>query len=584
MNERRQDFELLQRFTRESAQAAFSELVQRHLDLVFATAMRKVDDTGAAQEVAQNVFTALARKAWRFAPDDSVPAWLHKAALLESKSWLRGELGRRRREETAAELGTTMKSADDHPAFHALVPLLDEALLSLREKDRIALLLRYYEKQSLRNVGAAMGVSEDTAQKRVQSALEKLTEFFKRRGYRTATVAATAAALKYTAVSTSAIVASAVLSTVLKSAPPALTGLSAWVARLAGLTQVQTAVLCLVMTIAPSWWQWKEHRVAQEELPRGRTRLLAAQADSASLQADVERLRSEAAKLEQSLVQANEAAARAAASAQAFAAWKQKARSAFLAADYRWSDDSAFVRIPKVILPELSDLIQLATVSPPGVVNPFMGELLCLTPAERQTMEDILQRVAELQRGEKGEVHEIDKPVGGRIVAAKLFSPDPTGKTGPEAEQRFAQMLTDIQNILGEERFPVLPSRVRKANCETLNGMLIPAPKTTISASVENDENGIPQVKWTIVGDATPASGAPAPTTNASGGKVYSQNLVGYANGNATLSAFLPEGDQDQRKKATNSTAIRIPPAVQQRMSAWFQEQAARRLGGKEKP
>src|SRR6185436_3354149 len=110
MNERRQDFELLRRFTREGEQSAFADVVRRHLDLVFATALRKVDDAGAAQEIAQNVFSALARKAWRFAPGDSLPAWLHKTALLESKSWLRGELRRRRREETAVELGTTMKT------------------------------------------------------------------------------------------------------------------------------------------------------------------------------------------------------------------------------------------------------------------------------------------------------------------------------------------------------------------------------------------------------------------------------------------------------------------------------------------
>src|SRR5436305_9521567 len=141
MNERREDFELLQRFVRQGQQAAFSSVVRRHLDLVYGTAYRKVGDQGAAEEVAQNVFAALARKAWRFAPDDSLPAWLHKAALLESKSWLRGELRRRERENTAAELGTTMKSPDDQPALSALVPLLDDGLLSLREKDRAALLL-----------------------------------------------------------------------------------------------------------------------------------------------------------------------------------------------------------------------------------------------------------------------------------------------------------------------------------------------------------------------------------------------------------------------------------------------------------
>ena len=100
-----------------------------------------------------------------------------------------------------------MKTPEDQPAFHALVPMLDEALLSLREKDRTALLLRFYESQSLRDVGAAFGVSEDTARKRVQSALEKLSEFFKRRGFKTATVAAITAALQRAAVSTSTAMA-----------------------------------------------------------------------------------------------------------------------------------------------------------------------------------------------------------------------------------------------------------------------------------------------------------------------------------------------------------------------------------------
>jgi len=78
------------------------------------------------------------------------------------------------------------------------------ASLALGTPDRTALLLRFYENHSLRDVGAAFGVSEDTAQKRVQSALEKLAEFFKRRGFKTATVAAAAAALQNTATTSSA--------------------------------------------------------------------------------------------------------------------------------------------------------------------------------------------------------------------------------------------------------------------------------------------------------------------------------------------------------------------------------------------
>src|SRR2546425_1421019 len=159
MNGRLEDFELLRKFTREGEQSAFAEVVRRHLDLVYATALRKLEDSGAAEEVAQNVFVALARKAWRFAADDSLPAWLYRATLLEAKQWLRSELRRRRREQAAALLGTMMNTPEDQPATRALLPLLDEALLSLREADRTALLLRYYESRPFREIGAELGVS-----------------------------------------------------------------------------------------------------------------------------------------------------------------------------------------------------------------------------------------------------------------------------------------------------------------------------------------------------------------------------------------------------------------------------------------
>ena len=91
MNERHQDCELLRAFVRQGDQPAFAAVVRRHLDLVYATALRKLENPGAAEEVAQNVFAALARKAWQFAPDDSLPAWLYRTTLLESKTWLRGD-------------------------------------------------------------------------------------------------------------------------------------------------------------------------------------------------------------------------------------------------------------------------------------------------------------------------------------------------------------------------------------------------------------------------------------------------------------------------------------------------------------
>ena len=97
MDDRSQDVDLLQAFARRSDQPAFASLVRRHLDLVYATALRKVGDSGAAEEITQDVFAVLARNAWRFAAEDSVAAWLHRTTLLKGKAWWRGQLRRRER-------------------------------------------------------------------------------------------------------------------------------------------------------------------------------------------------------------------------------------------------------------------------------------------------------------------------------------------------------------------------------------------------------------------------------------------------------------------------------------------------------
>jgi RNA polymerase sigma factor (sigma-70 family) len=264
MNERRADSELLRAFARVGDQRALAEVIRRHLDLVYGTALRKVSDASAAEEISQNVFTALARKAWQFAPDDSLPAWLHKTALLESKSWLRSELRRRRREQTAAELGTTMNTPSEQTAYGALVPLLDEALLSLREKDRTALLLRYYECQSLREVGVSLGIEEDAAQKRVASALEKLAAFFQRRGFKTVTLATTAAALTQTAVAAPAPTAPRVTRAASKTAAPTFAGLLALLALLINLTRVQKLAVVAGLVGAAGLWLWMANQRGDE--------------------------------------------------------------------------------------------------------------------------------------------------------------------------------------------------------------------------------------------------------------------------------------------------------------------------------
>ncbi len=471
MNERQSDFEWLQQFARAGNQSAFRELVRRHIDLVFATALRKVGDAGGAEEISQNVFSALARKAWQFAPDDSLPAWLHKTALLESKSWQRGELRRRRREQTAAELGTTMKTPDEQPAFRAFVPLLDEALLSLREKDREALLLRYYESQSLRDVGAALGVSDDTAQKRVTTALEKLSQFFQRRGIKTATVAATTAALQHTAASASAATISVVFNAAWQAAPPALAGLSALLARFASLTKVQTAAVCVAIAAGPVAWQISEQREAQAALIQAKTQLVASQNEFSVVQTEIQRLNGSTTQLDESLARARDAVARSAETAQKFEAWKQRTRAQLLAADYEWPEDSAFVRIPKKMLPQLE---VRHPITQPGLIKQEARELMGLTPTEREQAEAALHNHFDAMDS----LMESNRFATNRATLANLPKDALAGQVwglpalGDEVKQRGEEIQAALKAVLGDERWPLVEEQLKSSGTDTLRRIL----------------------------------------------------------------------------------------------------------------
>jgi hypothetical protein len=72
------DLQPLARYTRNRAEDAFAELVRRHVDLVHSAALRQVRSPQLAEEVAQSVFTDLARNAAQLRPDTILTAWLYQ--------------------------------------------------------------------------------------------------------------------------------------------------------------------------------------------------------------------------------------------------------------------------------------------------------------------------------------------------------------------------------------------------------------------------------------------------------------------------------------------------------------------------
>jgi len=172
------DLDLLGRFARGKSQDAFTELVQRHVNLVYSAALRQVRSPQLAEEISQSVFADLARDAGKLKSDTVLTAWLYAVTRRTAIDAIRKESRRQLREQIAVELTNMNATAND---WSQIEPLLDDAMAALDEIDRSAILLRYFENKSLREVGEAFGTNDDAAQKRVSRAVERLREFFSKR-------------------------------------------------------------------------------------------------------------------------------------------------------------------------------------------------------------------------------------------------------------------------------------------------------------------------------------------------------------------------------------------------------------------
>ncbi len=176
------DLELLRQYSQEGSQAAFAELVSRHVDLVYSSARRQVWSAQLAQEITQAVFLDLARQAGKLRADSHLGSWLYVVTRRASIDAIREESRRQKREQTAAE-GAALNALS--PAWTKVEPVLDEVISSLGETDRMAILLRFFERKNFSEIGQTLGASEAAAQKRVSRAIEHLRESLARRGVTT---------------------------------------------------------------------------------------------------------------------------------------------------------------------------------------------------------------------------------------------------------------------------------------------------------------------------------------------------------------------------------------------------------------
>src|SRR5665213_3210686 len=183
------DMDLVREFARDNSEAAFTELVRRHVNLVYSVARRCTGNDGDAHDVTQAVFIILARKAAGLREKTLLTGWLYETTRFAAARLLRTNARRHAREQEAYMQSTLNDSsrqsaatADTAESWTQLSPHLEAAMSKLAAADRALLVLRFYENKSGPEAAALLGIREDAAHKRVTRALEKLRKVFAQRG------------------------------------------------------------------------------------------------------------------------------------------------------------------------------------------------------------------------------------------------------------------------------------------------------------------------------------------------------------------------------------------------------------------
>jgi RNA polymerase sigma factor (sigma-70 family) len=218
------DIQLLRQYAENGNEASFREIVVRHTGCVYGSALRQVSSPDLARDVAQSVFTALARKSKTVAQSldqqASLIGWLYRSTRFAALNQLRDDRRRQSRERQVMEqFDSASESTLD---WDRVQPVLDEAMADLSDEDREALLLRFFKSHDFRSIGQSFGVSDDAAQKRVSRALERLRAHLTKRG-----VTASVLALSTVLSANAATVAPAGLAATLSTAALAGTTLAA---------------------------------------------------------------------------------------------------------------------------------------------------------------------------------------------------------------------------------------------------------------------------------------------------------------------------------------------------------------------
>src|SRR5881628_2451798 len=226
------DSVLLKEYVEHDSEEAFATLVARHVNKVYSIALRHTRNAHHAEEITQAVFVILARKSRQLGKQVILSGWLCRTARLSAVTFVRSEIRRTRREQEAHM--QNLLNERESEVWPQIAPLLDTAMAGLSEADHDAVALRFFDGKSMKEIGAALGASEDATKMRVNRAVERLRIFFTRRGI----------------VCSAAVLTAAISANAVQAAPVGLAVTISTATALAGTTIATTATATVTKAIA----------------------------------------------------------------------------------------------------------------------------------------------------------------------------------------------------------------------------------------------------------------------------------------------------------------------------------------------
>jgi RNA polymerase sigma factor (sigma-70 family) len=488
------DTELLQRFANDDdADAAFAELVRRKIGLVYAAARRQTgEDAHLARDVTQAVFLALAARAPALRHHAALTSWLFTTTRFLAHKAVRSQRRWQQREKDANAMNVLAREAD--PAWEQLRPTIDAALHELGERDREAILLRFFEGRTFAEVGTSIGLAENAARMRVERALEKLRVRLARHG-----ITSSGAALALTLAQQPVVAIPSGLAAIISAgslASAALRGtgmLSAWAA-LDFMTKLKITSAAVMAFASVASGTYLIAQQARDAVPLPAP--VVSPAEFASLQNENQQLKAETARLQAALTAAGPS--------------------------------------PLADLQVLVAAVQQRLIPPLNTLRTNKGELAApvarwfkLTPAEKAALESSLDTTR----------RELNALSAAHVVAVERRSPTsvvirikPFAEEGGKIHDRFVGELT---KTLGPERYTAM-KQLTGDQFERQTGSGFGAMERTLIIERRAGQAGVPAYAVTDRME-------PPPGTFQSISAIYALDRAGLERDYAAFMKLLPE-------------------------------------------